>query len=68
VLPMSNVYMKVVDDDGERDEPMFGCDVAATVVTEGGPLECKALFPLGSSDAVEFFIRAQVAANEPTPE
>jgi hypothetical protein len=67
LLPSSEIYVKVVDDDVTRDEAMFGCTVAAEVVSAGGPIECKALFPPGEN-AVEFFVRAEVAPTQVPPE
>lgn len=68
LLPTSEIQMKMVDDDGTRDDPMFGCTIDASVVAAGGPMECTAQFPPGASDAVEFYIRAQVAPTQVPPE
>jgi hypothetical protein len=66
LLPNSEIQVKVVDDDATRDELMFECPVAADVVTGGGPIECKRMFPPGE-EAVEFFVRAHVAPGQAPP-
>lgn len=69
LLPGSKIHLKALDDDGDAgDQLIFGCELPATPVLNGDPLECTKSFPPDSIAAEEFSITAQVAPTQATPE